>query len=199
MKLDILIVNGEVKKEELLRLLHENWGWYSALGASLVALGAFAIIFSFFTTLVSVVYLGFFITALGLIEVFQAFKSRFWGGFFLHLFLSVLYLIGGLFIALNPTINALTLTLLLGFFFIASGVLQLFFVTTSKVPHRGWLAFNGVISVLLGSLILYEWPVSGLWVIGTLVGVNAMITGWTWIALALAAKNSATRDIITGH
>ena len=57
------------------------------------------------------------------------------------------------------------------------------------IPHKGLLLFNGIITLILGILIWAEWPFSGLWVIGTLVGIDAIFTGWTWILLSLKAKN----------
>jgi uncharacterized membrane protein HdeD (DUF308 family) len=171
-----------------LKQLKENWNWYLLLGISLVILGTFAVIFSYATTIFSVIYLGIFFLVIGVIEGVHSFKLTQWGNFFLHLFLGILYFLGGLSLILYPTINAVSLTLLIGIFLIVSGILKIFFAFSKRTPHKGLLAFSGVLTIILGILILYQWPVSGLWVIGMFVGIDAIVTGWTWIFLSLQAK-----------
>lgn len=168
--------------------LKENWGWYLALGVSLIALGSLAVIYSVTSTIFSILYLGCFLMVLGIFEVVQSFKLHKWSNFFLHLFLGILYLVGGFFIIMNPALNAITLTLLLAIFFVVSGISKIFFALTQHVPHKGWLAVNGILTLILGILIWQQWPVSGLWVIGMFVGIDAILTGCSLIMLSLAAK-----------
>ena len=52
----------------------------------------------------------------------------------------------------------------------------------------GWSLASGVIDVVLGMLILLEWPESALWVIGLFVGINLLFRGMNWIALGLALR-----------
>jgi len=40
-------------------------------------------------------------------------------------------------------------------------------------------------------MILTNYPFSGLWVPGTLAGISLIFTGWSYIALGLAAKRIA--------
>lgn len=171
-----------------IKQLRENWGWYLTLGISLVVLGTLAIFYSYLSTIFSVIYFGAFLAILGVFEGIQAFKMRKWGTFFLHLFLSALFIIGGAYIVFFPTINAISLTLLLAAFLIASGILKIIFSFDRTIPHRGWLVLNGISSLLLGILIWLQWPLSGLWVIGMLTGIDAIFTGWAWIMLSLSAK-----------
>lgn len=173
--------------------LKENSSWFLFLGIGLVVLGALALIYSFAATLFSVIYLGIFLLALGVFEGFKSFKIQYWGNFFLHLALSFLYIVAGIFIIRDPALNAVTLTLLLAICFGISGILKLFFSFSKQTPHRAWLALDGALTLLLGILIWAQWPLSGLWVIGTLVGINAIITGWTWIMLSSTVKNLKVR------
>ena len=55
----------------------------------------------------------------------------------------------------------------------------------------GWVAFSGVITALLGLMILAQWPVSGLFVLGTFLGVDLLFTGFSWINFGLALKQRA--------
>ncbi|MGD0309230.1 MAG: hypothetical protein ABSC02_08065 [Acidobacteriota bacterium] len=62
---------------------------------------------------------------------------------------------------------------------------QLFTSLWTQLPGWGWQAMNGVITLVLGILVLAQWPVSGLWAIGLLVGIDLTFYGWAWVALAL--------------
>lgn len=182
------IFNTEVRPLSR-KQLQQNWGWYLALGIGLVILGTLATFYAWTTTLFSVVYLGFLLIILGIFEGTQSLKISEWSNSFLHLFLGVLYTIAGLYMVWDPGINALSLTLLLAIFFVVSGILKIIFATINEIPHKMWLIANGVITTLLGILIWEQWPISGLWAIGLLVGIDILFTGWTLIMLSLAAKN----------
>lgn len=175
--------------------LKTNWNWYFVAGVALVALGTAALIFSYTSTLISVMYLGMLVAGLGLFELAQSFKMNRWTTFFLHLFLGILYIVGGIFIVIYPGLNALTLTLLLAFFFIISGIARMIFALAKHLPHRVWIFINGAITLLLGILIWKEWPSSGLWVLGMFVGIEMIFTGWTWIMLSLMAKNMKLENV----
>jgi len=180
--------NLNFNDQEALNQLRENREWYLLLGIGLVVFGTLAIVYSFITTLLSVVYLGISLLVLGVFEVIKSFKINKWGNFFLHVFLGILYSIAGIFIFMNPLVNALTLTLFLAIFFIISGILKIVFIFSKRVVHKGFLLLNGLLSILLGVLLLLQWPFSGLWIIGAFVGIKAIITGWTWIILSMQAN-----------
>lgn len=63
----------------------------------------------------------------------------------------------------------------------------------TQLPGWGWQAMNGVITLVLGILVLAQWPVSGLWAIGLLVGIDLTFYGWAWVALALDPLVDASR------
>ncbi len=172
-----------------LKQLKENSTWYLVLGISLVILGTLFIFYSFTATILSVIYLGALIAITGIFEGIKAFKVNKWNSFFLHIFLSILYLFAGIFIAFYPALNAVTLTLLLAIFFVVSGIAQIIFALTQKIPHKNWIILNGIITLILGILIWSQWPVSGLWVIGMFVGIDMIFRGFSWIQLSMIAKN----------
>lgn len=174
-----------------LKQLKENWKWFLTLGIGLVILGTLAVMFAYTSTLFSLIYLGSFMLVTGGFEVIKSFKINKWSSFFLHLFLGIFYIGSGLFILFYPGLNAITLTLFLAIFFVVSGILRIVFALAKKLPHRGWLIFNGLLTIILGILIWKQWPSSGLWVIGMFVGIDAIVTGWTWIMLSLAARKQS--------
>lgn len=168
--------------------LYKHASWFLALGISLVALGTLAIYFSAFSTLISIFYLGLLLIVFGIFETVQSTNLTHWSSFFLHLFLGVIYIVGGGLIIAHPLVSEINITLLLAFFFIVGGLLKTIFALTHHMVNKGWRILDGVITLLLGILILQEWPESGLWVIGMFVGINMLLTGWTWIMLSYAAK-----------
>lgn len=180
--------NGVQMSPVAARQLQENSTWYLISGIGLVILGALAIIFSATSTMFSMMYLGFFFIVLGLFEGVQSFKLSKWSSFFLHLALGILYVLAGISIIYYPVASALNLTLFLAIFFVVSGAMRVIFALSQHVPNRTWLLINGICTVILGLIIWQQWPVSGLWAIGLLVGVDAIFTGWTWIMLSTFAK-----------
>lgn len=176
-----------------IKYLREHASLFMLLGIGLVILGVLAVIYAFTSTLISIMYLGFFLLIGGVFEGVKAFKMNRAGHFFLHALLCILYIIAGLYLFFNPAINAITLTLVLAIFFIIAGIFRIAVALTKNVPHKTWLLINGIISILLGALIWYQWPISGLWVIGTFVGIDLIFTGWTWIMLASTVKHIYAR------
>ena len=59
-------------------------------------------------------------------------------------------------------------------------------------PAQGWYwpLVSGLISILLGIMILAKWPVSGLWVIGLFVAIELIFNGWSYVFVALAARKA---------
>ena len=110
-------------------------------------------------------------------------------GFLFELLSGVLYLLVGVMILADPLEGALALTVLLAVFLVIEGIFKI--VTGIKArPLNGWiwLVVSGVVTLILGGLIWAEWPSSALWVIGLLVGIHLLLTGWALILQALAAR-----------
>lgn len=164
----------------------QNWGWFLAFGIGLVLLGIVAITRSVKATVASVSFIGWVLLIAAGIEVAQAFMVGKWPGFFLHLLAAVLFgVTGGLFVW-RTLISAEVATLLMAMFFLMSGLFQLVSsLVIHALPGWGWQALNGVVTFLLGILVLAQWPASGLWAIGLFVGIDLVLFGWAWVTLAL--------------
>jgi uncharacterized membrane protein HdeD (DUF308 family) len=162
-----------------------NWGWILVFGLGLVALGVAAIIRSVVATVVSMMFFGWLLLFAAGIEVAQTVIAGRWTGMFQHLAAAILFGVVGLLIILRPVVTAEILTLLMGAFFLASGLFQIVAPALTSLPDWGWHVLNGIITLLLGLLVLAQWPVTGLWVIGMFVGIELVFYGVAWIALAL--------------
>jgi len=177
-QIDVLIVR--VTPE----MIH-NWGWFLAFGIVLLLLGIAAIVRSVTSTVVSMVFFGWLLVFAGLIEFADAFMVGKWAGFFLHLLVAILFAVTGVLMLVRPVISAEAATFLMSMFFLFSGLYQLVAALVTHLPGWGWQAVNGVVTSILGFLLLAQWPVSGLYAIGLFVGIDLIFFGWAWVALAL--------------
>lgn len=168
----------------------KNWGFFLAWGVALVILGLLAISFAAFTTLISVIFIGFLLLFSGVLVIIDSFQ--FWRGrgasFFLQLLMGILYVAVGLMFIFRPQLGSLSLTLFLGILFVILGVFRIFYSLSFGLPRSGWILFSGIITLILGILILAEWPVSGLFIIGLFVGIDLLFLGINYIMAALIAR-----------
>jgi uncharacterized membrane protein HdeD (DUF308 family) len=162
-----------------------NWGWFLVFGIALAVLGVAAIARSVAATVVSMLYFGWLLLIAAGIEIAQTIMVGQWAGMFQHLVAAVLFGVVGFLIIWRPVVTAEILTLLMGAFFLASGLFQIVAPAMISLPDWGWHVLSGIITLLLGVFVLAQWPVSGLWVIGMFVGIELLFYGIAWIALAL--------------
>ena len=165
-------------------------GWFLVWGLVLVILGAAAISAATFTTLVTMMVLGAFILISGIVITLDTFLfwTGKWSGFTLHLMMGILYLGVGTLMINTPVLTSESITLLLGMFYVLVGVSRITSAVAMQLPRWKWALFNGIIALLLGMLILSEWPASSLFIIGLFVGIDIFFCGWTFIMMGLAAK-----------
>jgi len=166
-----------------------NWGWFLAFGVSLALLGFVAIARSVAATVVSMLFFGWLLLIAAGVEVVQAIMVGKWAGLFQHWLHAVLFGVLGAMIVWRPVVTAEIITLLIGAFFLVAGLFQLITPFVVSLPDWGWHALNGLITLVLGIFILAQWPVSGLWVIGLFLGIELVVYGVTWIALALKLRS----------
>jgi uncharacterized membrane protein HdeD (DUF308 family) len=169
--------------------LRRNWGWLFALGIFLVLIGAGAIAASVYTTFVTIIFLGILLVVAGVTELIHSFWTKEWSGFFLNLLVGLFYLVTGALFLFKPLPAAAALTLLIGALFVVSGAFKIIGAIFSRVEHWGWILFSGIVSLILGIMILSDWPLGSLWIIGLFVGIDLIFWGWTWILLALGARS----------
>ena len=166
--------------------LREHRGWFLVLGIVLILLGVVALIYDFTATMISVLVFGWVLLIGGVVEVFHSFRIKGWGGTLLHLLSGLLAVIAGVIFIRNPLVGALTLTLVLGALFLVEGIFRIFGMARFGVS--GWGVLGGIITALLGVLLLVQWPVSGLWFIGFAVGVDLIFRGWAWVMLSVGLR-----------
>ena len=162
-----------------------NWGWFLAFGIGLVVLGVVAIARSVAATVVSMLFFGWLLVIAAGIEVAQTVMFEKWAGALPHMMTAILFVVVGVLIIWRPLVTAEILTLLMGAFFLVAGLFHIVAPAVISLPNRGWHVANGVITLVLGVLVLAQWPLSGLWVIGLFIGIELIFYGIAWIAVAL--------------
>ena len=167
-----------------------NWGWFLAFGIALVLIGVLAIARAVAATVVSMLFFGWLLVIAAGIEIVQAIMVGKWVGLYHHWLGAILFGVLGALILWRPLVSAEIVTLLMGAFFLVAGLFQLITPIVVSLPEWGWHVLNGIITLVLGILILAQWPVSGLWVIGLFVGIELIFYGGAWIALALRLRSA---------
>jgi len=177
-RIDVLVV--QVTPEMI-----QHWGWFLAFGIVLVLLGIAAIVRSVTSTVVSMVFFGWLLVFGSIIEFVDAFMVGKWAGFFLHLLIAILFAVTGLIMLTRPVISAETATFLMALFFLIGGLYQFVSALVTHLPGWGWQGLSGAVTSILGFLLLAQWPISGLYAIGLFVGIDLVLYGWAWGALAV--------------
>jgi uncharacterized membrane protein HdeD (DUF308 family) len=172
--------------------LRAKSGWIVALGVVYVLAGILALGSVVFATAVTVFVVGIMMLIAGVAEVFNAFQIKTWGKFLLWLLVGILYIVAGFVTFENPLLTGVVLTLFLAFCLIASGIMRIFLGFSMRQGSPWiWVVLSGVITLLLGLVILAHWPVSGLFVLGMLLGIDLIFAGVGWIGVGLGLRRVA--------
>jgi uncharacterized membrane protein HdeD (DUF308 family) len=160
------------------------------IGILLIVLGIGAVILPNVTTIVAETWIAVILASAGASKVFYAIQTRS-EGFIWKLLLGILYIGTGVMLFVYPLTGVLSLTLLLGSFLLTEGVFEsvLAFQIRPR-PNWGWVLADGIITLLLGGLVWFEWPFDAPWLIGILVGVSVLSTGISRIMLSLNAPKA---------
>ena len=160
------------------------------LGLVLVLLGLAAIAFPEFSTLAATLLVGWVLLIAGI----AIFISSFWihgtGPFFAANLFGLLSGVAGIFLLFNPLAGAVTLTLIVGIMFIFQGAAELIFALEAR-PAAGWVGMlvSGIASIVLALIIVSGWPGISSIVLGILLGINFLTTGFAYIFVSRAFKS----------
>jgi uncharacterized membrane protein HdeD (DUF308 family) len=170
----------------------KNAGLLIFLGMLTVIFGIVAIASPIITGVAVAVFVGFLLLASGVAQFVHAITSKQWGTGFWGSVIGMLGVFAGLLMIFRPVVGLVTMTMLLAIYFVVDGISEIIAAFKIKPDQGwGWVLLNGIIAVLLGFMIWRQWPVSGAWAIGLLVGIHILITGWSMIILGSGARRVA--------
>ena len=133
--------------------------------------------------------IGILVMAGGLLRLIWAFKAGSLGKGILTFLIGVLTLLAGFWIITEPLIAAGALTIVLSIYFFADGLLEL--VAAASVEEgKGWLIFDGVVTLILGSLLFVGFPFAGPLAVGIMLGIKLLLAGITMLTLGSAVKRA---------
>ena len=167
----------------------KNAGWIVALGVVSIAAGVLAIVAPLAGGLAVTMLVGAMMAVGGAARLVGAFHAGSFGQGALAFIGGVLAVVAGLILLARPGVGLQILTLLLGAYLLADGVFSAIVAFHAR-PQQGWgwMLVSAAVSVLLGFLLLAEWPLSGLWAVGTLIGVSMLFSGFSMISIGSAAR-----------
>ena len=172
-----------------LKAVSERWGWFMGLGILMIVLGAVAIGAPLASGIAVNLLIGWLLVISGVAHGIHAFKATGWRGGLVQILCGLLYLGVGVMMIINPIAGLLALTMTVLVYFIVSGVFKIVLaIRVETLPQRGWVTVSGVLSLVLAIYVGSQFPSSALWVIGLLVGIEMMFSGWSFVMLALAAR-----------
>jgi uncharacterized membrane protein HdeD (DUF308 family) len=162
------------------------------IGVLLIVLGIAAVVLPNVTTIVAETWIAIILASAGASKIFYAIQTRS-EGFVWKLLLGILYVGTGIMLFVYPLTGVLSLTLLLGSFFLTEGVFET--VLAFQIRPRqnwGWVLADGIVTLLLGGLVWFQWPFNAPWLIGLLVGISVLSTGISRIMLSLNPSDAIT-------
>jgi uncharacterized membrane protein HdeD (DUF308 family) len=163
-----------------------------ALSVVLIFFGVLAITLPMATSIGVVIVIGWLAVLDGVVQLVHAFQSKGVGHIAWKLLVALVYLLAGGYFIAHPVLATATFTLVLGIFLFAEGIVDVVaYFATRKSGSSAWMLLDGIVTLFLGFLIWNQWPVSSLWVIGTLVGISMIFTGTTRLMMSLAVRRLA--------
>jgi uncharacterized membrane protein HdeD (DUF308 family) len=175
-------------------ILRRTGTWLIAIAVVFILLGIFAILEPVVAGLAVAFLVGWLLIFGGVAHLIAAFSGRgsrvIWA-----VILGILYFAGGIYFLTHPLLGLGGLTLLLASIILLEAAIELIaYFRAPKEARPTWMLVNAVVTLLLGGLIWLHWPSSSEWAIGTLVGVNLLMTGISRLMVGTTARRVASRS-----
>jgi uncharacterized membrane protein HdeD (DUF308 family) len=173
--------------------MRAHWKAFLAEGILLAVMGLAALIVPQFASLAVTILLGWLFLISGIGGLIVTFLARAMPGFWWSLISAALAVLAGLVLLAKPMQGTLTLTIVVGAYFLAEGVATILYALAHRreLSERwSWLLIGGAMDIIIAGLIIAGLPGSAEWAIGLLAGLNLMFGGATLIGMALAARKA---------
>lgn len=158
-------------------------------GIILTLLGVAAIALPVISTLFVETWVAVILISAGATKLVYAYQTRDEGGTIWKVLLGMLYAIAGAVLLIYPRSGILTLTLVLGSFLLTEGTFELILAFRLR-PRQNWTwaLGNGIITLILGVMIWFQYPFDAPWLLGTLLGASVLFSGISRIGLSLQPR-----------
>ena len=184
----------EAVDQELLSTIKTHAGVGIAVGIFIAVAGVLALIAPLAAGLSVAIAVGILLIISGVSRLFLAFKMGSFGRGLLMFVLGALSVFAGGYMVARPGMALATLTIVLAAYFIVDGVFEIIWAFRLRpIKGWGWTLFSGIVALALGVMIWRQFPVSGVWAVGTLAGIH-LIFGGSSIASVCSATRSAAKE-----
>jgi uncharacterized membrane protein HdeD (DUF308 family) len=170
--------------------LARSWKGLMAVGVLAIFVGCVAIVVPAVASVGTAIFIGWILMIAGAFLLAGAFTAHSIGTVVLRLLWAFLTFAVGLWLVVEPHNGTLTLTLVLGIYFLFMGITRIAVALAGTgQPNAGLVGLSGVAGLLVGILVLASLPSSGDWAIGLLVGIDLIFAGWTLTSVALFGRD----------
>lgn len=183
-------------QRQLLGNAVKHAGKLIVLGVIMVAFGVLGLVAEVAFSYASISLLGALALISGVFMAAHAFQSQGWKTFLIQSLIAALYIGLGIFVWVAPTAALQGLTIWLAALFLITGTMRL--IASFQHLSLGnvwWTALSGVVSIVLGVMILNNWPQASLWVPGLLLAIELLLHGWALIFIGFAMKRASQPKI----
>lgn len=165
-------------------------GWTIFLGLLMMLLGLVSLTNQFVATITVTTFIGIILMLGAALSLVKIFSIDGWQNHIWYLVVSLAYGIAGFVFIARPFEAALAFTFVLGWAILVGGIFRIFMAFKLR-HHRGaaWVLFSAVVSIILGGLIISQWPVTGLYILGLFLGVELIFAGAGWLGLGLSSSD----------
>ena len=187
--------DGNPPAAVIVQSMRDHWVAFLVEGIVLLVLGLLAIVVPPLATLGVTLVLGWLFLISGIAGLALTFWARQLPGFWWSLISALLAIAAGVVLLTRPVQGTLTLTIVVGVYFLAEGVATIMYALEHRRELSGrwsWLLISGLVDIAISFMVITGLPSTAEWAIGVLVGINLLFGGATLIGMALAARNSNT-------
>jgi len=187
-------IGGASLDPEVREGLSRSWKALMIVGVAAIVLGCIAILVPAVASVGTAIFIGWLLLFVGVVMVVAAFSAHSVGTLVLRLIWAILTVVVGIWLIVEPHNGTLTLTLVLGIYFLFMGLTRttIAFIARGEA-NAGLIGLSGIAGLLVGILILAKFPSSADWAIGLLVGIDLIFAGWTLTSIALLGKDLSKR------
>ncbi|MEU7146953.1 HdeD family acid-resistance protein [Streptomyces sp. NPDC045456] len=168
--------------------LKRSFGLLAVLGAILVVAGLVGLVYVGFATLTSMLLFGWLLLIGGVVGLLHAIQSRGTSFFWLAVIVAALNIAAGVVVIRQPEVAAAGLTMFAALLFLTGGVFRLAGGAVVRGPQFGWTLVQGAFGILLGVLVLGDWPHSSRYVIGCFFSLALLFDGLGLIAMGVGGR-----------
>ncbi|MEU9319209.1 HdeD family acid-resistance protein [Streptomyces sp. NPDC048295] len=170
------------------RRLSRSFGWLALLGTLLVVAGIVGLVYTGVATLTSMLLFGWLLLIGGIVGLLHAIDSRGSDYFWLGVVVAALNIAAGVVVIRHPHGTAEALTMFAALLFLTGGVFRLVGSVVVRGPQFGWTLLQGAFGLLLGLLVLFDWPHSSLYVLGLFFSLALLFDGLGLIAMGVGGR-----------